>query len=149
MSRPSSMAYGRTMVNGKSIMKTLVLLTIALSLYGCSENKENKISRELFYQTGIQFEGNQQSRKEVVKLLDTVLKNQGDLGVYGDLSQGLETVLKEMNVKIEEQKDAYLIDIFPRKNTGGHDISFTIDKKTGKMSDVAGGEISTGPNSKD
>ena len=126
-------------------MKVLVLLTMALSLYACSEKKEHKISRELFYQTGIQFEGNQQSKKKVVELLDTALKSQGDLGVYGDFSEGLETVLKEMNVKIEDQKDTYLIDISPMKNTGGHDISFTIDKNTGKMSNVATGEIATGP----
>jgi hypothetical protein len=122
-------------------MKTLILLTIVFSLYACYTIKENNMSEEPFFQKeDIQFEGNQQSRKDAIELLDKVLKEQGDLGVYGNLSIGLERLTKEFYIEIKDEKDYYSIDIYP-KSYAGHDFSFSIDKNTGKISDLCVGEI--------
>jgi len=93
----------------------------------------------------IQFDGNSQSKNNAIELLDRVLKEQGDFGVYGDLSDGVAVLIKEMNIKIEKEKNAYSIDIFPKNTSGGHDFSFTIDIKTEKISGVVFGEISPEP----
>ena len=130
-------------------MKRLIPLVIVFSFYGCKTIKENNMNEESFGQEDVQFEGNQQLRKYAIELLDKVLKEEGDFGVYGDLSDGLETVVKDMNVKIVEEKDYYSVSIYPKKATGGHDFSFTIDKKREKRSDVIVGEVVPDPDFKD
>jgi hypothetical protein len=89
----------------------------------------------------VQFEGNPESRNDAMALLDRALREQGDLGVYGDLSDGLQTLTKEMAIMVKEESNCYSIDISPKDPTGGHDFSFTIDKQTGKMSDAVIGEV--------
>ena len=89
----------------------------------------------------IQFDGSTRARRKAIELLDNVLKEQGDLGVYGDLSDGVEVLIKDMNIRIVQEKDLYFIDIYPKNTSGGHDFSFTIDSKTGKRSDVVVGEV--------
>lgn len=105
------------------------------------------MSENLFLQNeSIQFEGNQKFKKDALELLDKVLKEQGDLGVYGNLSGGIEELTKNMNIKIIEENDYYSIDIYPKLRSGGHDFGFTIDKRTGKRSNVAVGEVLPPPN---
>ena len=89
----------------------------------------------------IQFDGSPKARDKAIEFLDNVLKEQGDLGVYGDLSDGVEVLIKDMNIRIVQEKDHYAIDIYPKTASGGHDFSFTIDSKTGKRSGVVVGEV--------
>lgn len=89
----------------------------------------------------VQFIGNQGFKQEAIELLDKVLREQCNLGAYGDLSKGLEELKKECNIKIIDKDNHYEIDIYPSSGKGGHDFSFTIDKKSGKRSDVVVGEI--------
>lgn len=94
-----------------------------------------------FQHSDIQFDGSARARRKAIELLDNVLKEQGDLGVYGDLSDGIEVLLKDMNIRIVQDKNHYSIDIYPKNASGGHDFSFTIDSKTGKRSGVVIGEV--------
>ncbi len=112
------------------------LAALAALRRGRTQSENQFIQRE-----DIQFEGNQENRNVAITALDKVLREQEDLGAYGNLSGGLEDVTKDMNIKIEEEDNHYSIDIYPKSNTGGHDFSFTIDKTTGQRSDVAVGEI--------
>ena len=89
----------------------------------------------------IQFDGSTRARRKAIELLDSVLKEQGDFGVYGDLSGGVGVLLKDMNIRIVQEKNHYSIDIYPKNTSGGHDFSFTINSKTGKRSDVVIGEV--------
>jgi len=89
----------------------------------------------------IQFEGKPYARKKAIALLDQVLKEQGDLGVYGDLSAGVAILIDTMGISIEEQQGGYSISIYPKDASGGHDFSFTIDSHTGQRSDVVVGEV--------
>jgi len=61
--------------------------------------------------------------------------------VYGDLRDGVEALIRKMNVNIEEETGRYSIDIFPKNASGGHGFSFTVDRKTGKRSDVVVGGV--------
>ncbi|OUS03830.1 hypothetical protein A9Q81_06795 [Gammaproteobacteria bacterium 42_54_T18] len=92
-------------------------------------------------QNDIQFDGSARARKKAIALLDQVLKEQGGLGVYGDLSDGVGVLIKDMNIRIVQEKDHYSIDIYPKSTSGGHDFSFTIDRKTRKMSGVVVGSV--------
>lgn len=93
----------------------------------------------------IQFDGSAKARKQAIALLDQVLKEQGGLGVYGDLSDGVGAILKDMGIRIVQEKDHYSIDIYPKSTSGGHDFSFTIDSKTRKMSGVVVGSVLPDP----
>ena len=94
----------------------------------------------------IQFEGNQGLKKDAIELLDKVLKQQGDLGTFGDLRGGIEKIIKDMNIKIIDENNFYSIDIYPKSNSDSHDFGFTIDKKTEKRSNVTIGEVLPPPN---
>ena len=123
-------------------MKITIAYTLLITLFGCHNIKENNMAEiPLNIHEEIMFDGAQTSKRAAVELLDKVLKEQGDLGVYGNLRGGVEEISKEMKIKIKEEVNYYFIDIFPKSNTGGHDFSFTIDKKTEKMSHVVVGEV--------
>ena len=111
-------------------------------LYACTSTEEDHMSEIPFIKNeNIQFYGDQSVRNDAIKLLDRVLKEQGDFGSYGNLSGGIDDIKKDMNIKITEEEYYYSIDIYPESSFGGHDFGFTIDKITGKRSDVAVGEI--------
>ena len=92
------------------------------------------------------FEGERGAKQHAMELLDRVLKEQGDLGVYGDLSGGIEEIAKTMGIRIMEVGNYFEIEIYPTSGAGGHDFCFTIDKKTGKRSNVTVGEVLPHPN---
>jgi hypothetical protein len=123
-------------------MKILFFLTLMFKLCAFNTITEDRMSANLPMQNvAVQFEGNQNLKNNAIKLLDKVLKEQGDLGVYGNLSGGVSETIKDMNIKIVEEDDYYSIDISPKSSYGGHDFSFTIDKKTQKRSNVVVGEV--------
>jgi len=95
----------------------------------------------------IVYEGDQAKEAEAVKLVDKALKEHGDLGTYGDLSVGLDKITTEMDmvVKISDKGTYYFVDIAPVSGHAEHDFSFSVDKKSGKLSDVAVGEIEPDP----
>jgi len=112
-------------------MKTLMLLIIICNLCICTTNAEDKMNEKTF----ILYKGDIKYKKVAIELLDKVLKEQGDLGVYGGLTGGINTLKKDMNIEITEEKDKYSISISP-KSQSGHDFSFSISKKSGKISGV-------------
>lgn len=119
---------------------TIIIVLILVFIMGMKG--ERMVGDTLFYnRENILFDGNQDKKKAVVELIDRVLKEQGDLGVYGDLSGGINEITERMYIKISEHDDSYAVSIWPKSGKGGHDFSFTVDKSTGRMSDVAVGEI--------
>lgn len=89
----------------------------------------------------IHFIGNKESKAAAIESVNTALMKYGNLGVYGDLSSGLAALLKTYEIKIEDAKSNYRVEIWPRSVQEGHDFSFLVDKKTKKISDVVVGEI--------
>ncbi len=95
----------------------------------------------------IQFYGNEKKKEEIFAWVDQSLKSYGNFGVYGDLSSGLKKLSKENEIEIREMENSYHLSIAPNSKTG-HDFSFQIDKKTGKISNLAVGNLSPDPKSK-
>jgi len=119
---------------------TIIIFLILVFIIGMKG--ERMVGDTLFNnRENILFDGNQDKKKAAVELIDRALKEQGDLGVYGDLSGGINEIAEKMYVKISEHDDSYSVSIWPKSGKGGHDFSFTVDKSTGMMSDVAVGEI--------
>ncbi|MFC1857697.1 hypothetical protein ACFL9U_06660 [Thermodesulfobacteriota bacterium] len=66
-----------------------------------------------------------EGRKEknnIIEFVDKALKEQGHLGVYGDLSGGLKELTQECNIKIIEKDNFYEISIAPIHGDDGHDF---------------------------
>ena len=122
------------------MIRLLTAIAIVFCLIGCESEKGSDGVVDLPIEK-IGFEGDPKAKKKSIALLDKVLREQGDLGVYGDLSGGLEELIRDFAVEITEREDHYEIDIYPRSSEGGHDFSFTINKETGKRSEVAVGEV--------
>jgi len=119
---------------------TIIIVLILVFIMGMKG--ERMLGDTLFYdRESILFDGNKDKIKAAVELIDRALKEQGDLGVYGDLSGGLSEITERMNVRITEHDDSYSVSIWPKSGKGGHDFSFTVYKSTGRMSDTAVGEI--------
>jgi len=92
----------------------------------------------------INFDGDAQNRDRAIKLLDELLKAQGNFGVYGDLSHGLTEILKVNGVDIKEKKRFLEVNVFPISGQG-HDFAFTIDIKKKKIIDLVVGEVTPQP----
>lgn len=113
-----------------------------LSLLSCHSIKEESMAERPFIKNeDIEFMGDQRSKGAAIELLDKVLREQGDFGVYGNLSGGIGEMRKDMKIRITEETALYSIEISPKSTVGGHDFFFTIDKKTGKRSDITVGEV--------
>lgn len=127
-------------------MKIFILLTAAIFWGGNihSTNLNTMDGEVLMESPNIHFDGGGESKANALKLIDGVLKKQGNLGVYGDLSAGLDALQREMVIEIQEEKGFYHISIYPLSG-GGHDFSFSIDIKKKEMTDVAVGEIEPPP----
>ncbi len=95
----------------------------------------------------IRFTGYENEKIDAINFVDEALKKYGDFGVYGDLSSGLEELVKDkLIIEITLETTNYFISIYPENtDLGGHDFSFSIDKETGLISDVAVGEIEPPP----
>ena len=92
----------------------------------------------------INFDGNDQNRDRAIKLLDELLKEQGNFGVYGDLSHGLTEILNANGVDIVEKKHFLEASIYPISGQG-HDLAFTIDIRKKKLIDLIVGKIEPQP----
>ena len=77
-------------------------------------------------------------------VVDRALKAHGDLGVYGDLSAGLEALEKEFTVRIEEGEGVLHVDAGPHSGAR-HDFAFSVNLATGEIQDVVVGEIAPEP----
>jgi len=95
---------------------------------------------ELDFLEMISFSGRPEDKIKVVSLLDKALKEQGDLGVYGDLSCGVEELLKDSYISITDNEEFYGIAVSP-KSGAGHDFSFDVDRKSGEISNVVVGVV--------
>jgi len=86
------------------------------------------------------FEGKEVSRNSAMELVDRALWEHGDLGVYGNLSGGLEEIIKEMFLRITDEGEYYSVSVWPKSGCG-HDFGFTVSKTTGEISNVVVGEV--------
>ena len=90
------------------------------------------------------FEGNNENKDYIIKLLDEILKDQGDFGVYGNLSFGIADILKSNIINIQEENNLLNVSIYPISGQG-HDFNFTIDTDNKKLRDLVVGEIEPEP----
>ncbi len=88
----------------------------------------------------IEFVGKDKNKEKAIQVVDKSLKRHGNLGVYGDLSAGIEQVTMDHYVTITDTKNYYHVMIAPDRQ-GGHDFCFKIDKNTYELYDVIVGEV--------
>ncbi|MDY6911716.1 MAG: hypothetical protein SVM79_05085 [Chloroflexota bacterium] len=93
----------------------------------------------------IRFEGEEGNRKGAIRIVDEVLQENGNFGVYGDFSSGLLNVLEDFSVTISEEKEKYVVEIYQKNSGAGHDFSFEIDKNTMHLSNLVIGAIEPPP----
>ncbi|MFC1705855.1 hypothetical protein ACFL59_03420 [Planctomycetota bacterium] len=77
-------------------------------------------------------------------LLDRALRENGNLGVYGDLSAGLEALEAGLGVLIDETPEHYVVLLDPLSGES-HDFTFRVRKADAAIEDVAVGEIEPEP----
>jgi len=92
----------------------------------------------------VRFDGEDKDRLKALDLIDRALREYGNLGVYGDLSGGIKVLLRDMSMNVRQEAEYYDVSLFPRSGSG-HDFSFRVDSATGKISDIAVGEIEPEP----
>jgi hypothetical protein len=80
----------------------------------------------------------------VRRAIDQALREHGDLGVYGDLSAGLEALEADFVVTIHAKVFGWYVDAYPHSGEG-HDFGFNVNRVTGKISDVVVGELAAEP----
>lgn len=83
---------------------------------------------------------------QLVSKLDEALKKSGDLGVYGDLSNGIEDLIKDFRITITENISGYFIDCGPLSGSG-HDFQFVLKKKNWSIDEnsICVGEVLSEP----
>lgn len=78
---------------------------------------------------------------EDIALVDAGMKKYGDFGVYGNVTAGLMALSKTSGIVITPTPTYISVDLGAE---GGHDLSFRVNRKTGKLEGVAAGH-SVGP----
>ena len=118
-------------------MRILLLFLVLFLSSGCKQNGEVDLLDKVKY-TG------DTERSEAIEYINKILKEKGDLGVYGDLSPGLEGLIKDSNINLVERETHYQLELSPVSNEG-HDFSLKIDKEKPVIYDVVVGEIEPDP----
>ena len=78
-------------------------------------------------------------------IVDQALRKHGDLGVYGDLSAGLEALEQQFTAEITPSAETIHVSLSPHSGAG-HDFSFQVHRATGEISAVAVGSLAPPPN---
>ena len=73
-----------------------------------------------------------------VTFIDQALRRHGDFGVYGNVTRGLRALVEDSRVRITRAEDHYGIGIYTHDGHG-HDFSFSIDRTTGVIENMAAG----------
>lgn len=83
---------------------------------------------------------------KIIEILDNALKQGGDLGVYGDLSPGLQSLVQDFYITVTEDEEVFYVDCAPMSGQG-HDFGFSIIKKTGLIDEnsICVGEVEEEP----
>ncbi len=97
------------------------------------------IAHESVAEESLEYRETETSRNAVA-FVDDALKKNGDLGVYGDLSAGLEELSKDHEIVILSHDDHYVVRIVP-DSRAGHEFHFKVSKSSGEIRDVMVGEI--------
>lgn len=75
--------------------------------------------------------------------IDRAFRKNGDFGVYGSVTSGLDWVKEEFEVKIGEDEEEYQLTLDPRDGYG-HFFHFSLNKVTGTIGAVMSGHRSRG-----
>lgn len=81
---------------------------------------------------------------DALTLVDTAMRRDGDLGVYGDLTGGLAWAADVFRVTVTDLGDRLLVDLGPRSEAG-HDFTFEVVRATGELLDPVIGEVAPPP----
>jgi hypothetical protein len=93
----------------------------------------------------IEFSKGLKNKKKAIRIIDKSLRINGNLGVYGNLSQGLNALLQYNRIRIEDNKTTYCITIWPDSQQG-HDFIMSINKISLTINDLVVGNIEPPPN---
>jgi hypothetical protein len=77
-------------------------------------------------------------------IVDQALRKHGDLGVYGDLSAGLEALEPVFTAQITPAAETIHVSLSPHSGEG-HDFSFQVHRTTGEISEMAIGVLEPPP----
>ena len=83
-------------------------------------------------------------RDDLRAIVDAALKQHGDLGVYGDLSAGLDALEKQFSAQWVPAGDSIRVNLAPLSGEG-HDFSFVVSTATHEISDVVVGVLEPEP----
>ena len=119
------------------IKTTFTVLLIFSTYSSCFAQTQDSTLMKKVQFTNIDSEEN---RIEVLDIIDRSLKQNGDFGVYGDLSDGLAEILRGNYMMVTNVKKLLNISVAP-DSQAGHDFSFTINKQSLEISDLVVGEV--------
>ncbi len=86
------------------------------------------------------------SARKVEKLLEEALKESGDFGIYGNLEEGLEGLVRDFRVAVTVYRKTLEVDCGPRSGSG-HDCQFVVKRSTRRIDpdSVVFGEVIAPP----
>ncbi len=121
-------------------MQTLIkigFVFLVLSSFSCLSQTQDSIPMNKIVFTNLNTE---ETRTEALVIIVNSLKMNGDFGVYGDLSIGIEEILKENYMAVTNDEKILNISIAPNSQSG-HDFSFQINKGNLEITDLVVGEV--------
>jgi hypothetical protein len=116
------------------------LLTSSLSCF--SQTQDSILMNKIEFTNII----TEETRTEAFEILVKSLKVNGDFGVYGNLSIGIEEILKDNYISLTNAKKTLNVSIAPRSQSG-HDFTFQINKGNLEITDLVVGEVIPPPGS--
>ncbi|MBU8892166.1 MAG: hypothetical protein KOO66_05270 [Bacteroidales bacterium] len=121
-----------------TFIKTTFTVLLIFSTY-CSSFAQTQDSTLM---KKVQFSNidSEENRIEVLDIIDRSLIQNGNFGVYGDLSDGVAEILKENYMSVTNGKKILNISVAP-DSQAGHDFSFSINKQSLEISDLIVGEV--------
>jgi hypothetical protein len=82
----------------------------------------------------------EKDKENAIQHIDSCLRQYGNLNAYGDLSKGVNDLLKLNYMTITNKDGYYYLSIAPDSGSG-HDFGMKIDKNDLKLHDVVVGEV--------
>lgn len=82
----------------------------------------------------LNFDG-QMEQEEACAFINKSLESHGDLGVYGDISMGLDSLSKMFYIRIEKIKGGFALELVPHSHQG-HGFNFQVNWKSGKIENL-------------
>jgi len=123
-------------MKNKLMKYILLLLCIMNSCFCLTKGQSHMNSRDLIVDESIQFDKNVKIKSNAVTLLNNIFT-----ACDNDVLIDLKNDVGMMNINVSEMGQYYHVIFSPRTDDLNYDVSFLIDKNTGKYLDVVTGAI--------